>query len=178
MRVDTFVEDGATIPPYYDSMIAKVVVRDETREAAIERARRVLGELEVRGVPTTRDIAIEILGSPEFRSGEYSTSFLDEVGALAARRMTDAGRRGTKVTDARARRRSSSAPPRPSTARSVRRPRRQLDDRRSTAGDARVELELSVAYGQVLPDAAAASSSGSPTRSTRMCGRDTCAAST
>jgi acetyl-CoA carboxylase biotin carboxylase subunit len=79
VRVDTFVEDGATIPPYYDSMIAKVVVRDETREAAIERARRVLQELEVRGVPTTRDIAIEILGSPEFRSGDYSTSFLDEV---------------------------------------------------------------------------------------------------
>src|SRR4051812_28885444 len=79
VRVDTFVEGGATIPPYYDSMIAKVVVRDETREAAIERARRVLQELEVRGVPTTRDIAIEILGSPEFRSGDYSTSFLDEV---------------------------------------------------------------------------------------------------
>jgi acetyl/propionyl-CoA carboxylase alpha subunit len=83
VRVDTFVEDGATIPPYYDSMIAKVVVRDESRHAAIERARRVLQELEVRGVPTTREIAIEILGSDEFRSGEYSTSFLDEVDLLA-----------------------------------------------------------------------------------------------
>jgi acetyl-CoA carboxylase biotin carboxylase subunit len=79
VRVDTFVEDGATIPPYYDSMIAKVIVRDDTREDAIRRARRVLRELDVRGVPTTRDLAFEILGSPEFRSGHYSTSFLDEV---------------------------------------------------------------------------------------------------
>jgi acetyl-CoA carboxylase, biotin carboxylase subunit len=79
VRVDTFVEDGSTIPPYYDSMIAKVVVRDETRDACIERARRVLQELEIAGVPTTREIAIEILGSEQFRSGEYSTSFLDEV---------------------------------------------------------------------------------------------------
>ncbi|MES1246584.1 MAG: acetyl-CoA carboxylase biotin carboxylase subunit [Actinomycetota bacterium] len=83
VRVDTFVEDGATIPPYYDSMIAKVVVRDENRHACIERARRVLQEMEVRGVPTTREIAIEILGSAEFRSGDYSTSFLDEVDLLA-----------------------------------------------------------------------------------------------
>jgi acetyl-CoA carboxylase biotin carboxylase subunit len=79
VRVDTFVEDGATIPPYYDSMIAKVIVRDDTREDAIRRMRRVLRELDVRGVPTTRDLAFEILGSPEFRSGDYSTSFLDEV---------------------------------------------------------------------------------------------------
>jgi acetyl-CoA carboxylase biotin carboxylase subunit len=79
VRIDTFVEDGAVIPPYYDSMIAKVVVRDEDRDACIERARRVLQEMEVRGVPTTREIAIEILGSEQFRSGDYSTSFLDEV---------------------------------------------------------------------------------------------------
>jgi acetyl-CoA carboxylase biotin carboxylase subunit len=79
VRVDTFVEDGATISPYYDSLIAKVIVRDGTRDQAIERARRVLTELEVRGVPTTRDAAIDILGSEQFRSGNYSTSFLDEV---------------------------------------------------------------------------------------------------
>jgi acetyl-CoA carboxylase, biotin carboxylase subunit len=81
VRVDTFVEDGSVIPPYYDSLIAKVVVRDETRDACIERARRVLRELDVRGVPTTREAAIEILGTDEFRSGDYSTSFIDEAGA-------------------------------------------------------------------------------------------------
>jgi acetyl-CoA carboxylase biotin carboxylase subunit len=81
VRVDTFVEDGSVISPYYDSLIAKVVVRDETRDTCIERTRRVLRELDVRGVPTTREAAIDILGSDAFRSGEYSTSFLEEAGA-------------------------------------------------------------------------------------------------
>jgi acetyl-CoA carboxylase biotin carboxylase subunit len=89
VRVDTFVESGTVVPQHYDSLLAKVVVLDDTRDAAIERALRALGELEVRGVPTTRDAALEILASDEFRSGEYSTSFLDEVGgrlpALAPR---------------------------------------------------------------------------------------------
>jgi acetyl-CoA carboxylase biotin carboxylase subunit len=79
VRVDTFVADGVVVPPYYDSLIAKVVVRDDTRHDCIARARRVLQELEVAGVPTTREIAIEILDSDVFRSGDYSTSFLDEV---------------------------------------------------------------------------------------------------
>jgi len=81
VRVDTFVEDGSVIPPHYDSLIAKVIVRDETRDLCIERARRALRELDVQGVPTTRDAAFEILGSDEFRSGDYSTSFLEEAGA-------------------------------------------------------------------------------------------------
>jgi acetyl-CoA carboxylase, biotin carboxylase subunit len=79
VRVDTFVEDGTVISPHYDSLIAKVIVRDGTRDLCIERALRVLRELQVRGVPTTREIAIDILGSVEFRSGDYSTSFLDEA---------------------------------------------------------------------------------------------------
>jgi acetyl-CoA carboxylase biotin carboxylase subunit len=81
VRVDTFVEDGSVIPPYYDSLIAKVIVHDESRQLCIERARRALRELDVQGVPTTREAAFEILGSDEFRSGEYSTSFLEEAGA-------------------------------------------------------------------------------------------------
>jgi acetyl-CoA carboxylase biotin carboxylase subunit len=81
VRVDTFVEDGSVIPPYYDSLIAKVIVHDGTRDTCIERARRVLRELDVRGVPTTREVALDILGSDEFRSGDYSTSFLEDAGA-------------------------------------------------------------------------------------------------
>ena len=81
VRIDTFVEDGSVIPPNYDSLIAKVIVRDDTRELAIERARRVLTEFEIAGVPTTRNVALEILDSPEFRSGNYSTSFLEGAGA-------------------------------------------------------------------------------------------------
>jgi acetyl-CoA carboxylase biotin carboxylase subunit len=78
IRLDTHVEEGAVIPPYYDSLLGKLLVWDETRPFAIERTLRALGELDVRGIPTTRDVAIEILGSEEFRSGRYSTTFLEE----------------------------------------------------------------------------------------------------
>jgi acetyl-CoA carboxylase, biotin carboxylase subunit len=76
VRVDTAVRSGSEIPPYYDSMIAKVIVWDETRPAALARTRRALTELEVEGIPTTRDVALDVLASPEFQSGEYSTSTL------------------------------------------------------------------------------------------------------
>ena len=81
VRVDTFVEEGTTITPYYDSLIAKLIVVDGSRRLAIERARRALREFEITGVPTTREVLYEILDSDEFRSGDYSTSFLEEVGA-------------------------------------------------------------------------------------------------
>ena len=79
VRFDTHIEDGAIIPPFYDSLIGKLIVWDEDRPAAIERCRRALTELELRGVPTTREAALEIVDSDEFRSGRYSTSFLDET---------------------------------------------------------------------------------------------------
>jgi len=81
VRVDTFVEEGTTITPYYDSLIAKLIVVDGSRRLAIERARRALREFEIAGVPTTREVLYEILDSDEFRSGDYSTSFLEEAGA-------------------------------------------------------------------------------------------------
>jgi acetyl-CoA carboxylase, biotin carboxylase subunit len=81
VRVDTFVEEGTTITPYYDSLIAKLIVVDASRHLAIARARRALREFEIEGVPTTRDVLDEILDSEEFRSGDYSTSFLEEAGA-------------------------------------------------------------------------------------------------
>jgi acetyl-CoA carboxylase biotin carboxylase subunit len=88
-RVDTCVEDGSVVPPYYDSLIAKLIVWDADRPAAIARALRALGELEVRGVPTTREAAIDVLRSEEFQRGDYSTTFLEEAGrrfpALAGR---------------------------------------------------------------------------------------------
>jgi acetyl-CoA carboxylase biotin carboxylase subunit len=79
VRVDTYVEEGTEIPPYYDSLIAKLIVRDNSRDLAIARARRALEEFEIGGVPTTREILHEVLGSEQFRSGDYSTSFLDDV---------------------------------------------------------------------------------------------------
>jgi len=79
VQVDTAVRSGSEIPPYYDSLIAKVVVSDETREATIARATRALRELVVEGIATTREVALDVLDSPEFRSGEYSTSTLAEL---------------------------------------------------------------------------------------------------
>jgi biotin carboxylase len=60
-------------------MIAKLIVWDETRPAAIVRAMRALTELEIEGIPTTREAALDVLGSREFGSGNYSTSTLDEL---------------------------------------------------------------------------------------------------
>jgi len=87
VRVDTFVESGSVVPPFYDSMIAKLIVWDTTRDAAIARAERALRETAIEGVPTTRDLALAVLASGPFRAGDYSTSTLDALraadGALA-----------------------------------------------------------------------------------------------
>ena len=79
VRVDTSIEDGMTIPPFYDSLIAKVIVVDDDRPAAIARAIRALEELDVVGIPTTRELALDVLRSAGFASGDYSTGYLDEM---------------------------------------------------------------------------------------------------
>ena len=84
VRVDTFIESGTTIPPFYDSMVAKLVVWDADRPSAIARAERALHETRIEGVPTTRDLALEVLASEPFRSGDYSTSTLETLRAVAA----------------------------------------------------------------------------------------------
>jgi acetyl-CoA carboxylase biotin carboxylase subunit len=78
-RVDTAMREGSEIPPYYDSMVAKVIVWDTTRPLALARAGRALTELEVEGIATTRELALDVLGSLEFRSGDYSTSTLADL---------------------------------------------------------------------------------------------------
>jgi acetyl-CoA carboxylase biotin carboxylase subunit len=79
VRVDTAIREGSEIPPFYDSMIAKVIVWDETRPLALARATRAVTELEIEGIPTTRNAALDVLGSREFATGSYSTSTLDEL---------------------------------------------------------------------------------------------------
>jgi acetyl-CoA carboxylase biotin carboxylase subunit len=64
-------------------MIAKLVVWDNDRAAAIARAERALGETAIVGVPTTRELALEVLGSEPFRSGHYSTSTLEALRSVA-----------------------------------------------------------------------------------------------
>jgi acetyl-CoA carboxylase biotin carboxylase subunit len=80
--VDTAVEGGTVISPYYDSLIAKLIVWADDRPAAIARGRRALSELEVTGLPTTKGLALDILGSEPFVAGRYSTGYIDEAEAL------------------------------------------------------------------------------------------------
>jgi acetyl-CoA carboxylase biotin carboxylase subunit len=88
VRVDTHLYEGYRIPPHYDSLIVKVIVWAEDRPAALARALRALSELELEGVPTTRELAMDILRNSRFADGGYTTQFLaeagPELGALAA----------------------------------------------------------------------------------------------
>ena len=68
-----------------DALVAKVIVWDEERQSAIARSLRALRELDVQGVPTTRNLAIDVLRSEEFGSGRYSTDFLERRVAEPAR---------------------------------------------------------------------------------------------
>jgi acetyl-CoA carboxylase biotin carboxylase subunit len=79
VRLDTHLEEGYVVPPQYDSLLGKLVVWDETRPQAIERTLRALGELVLEGVPTTRELAIDILRTEEFGTGRYSTNYLAEA---------------------------------------------------------------------------------------------------
>jgi acetyl-CoA carboxylase, biotin carboxylase subunit len=76
IRVDTHLYAGATIPPYYDSMIAKIVAFGDTRDVAIARMERALRETLVEGVHTTIDLCLEILAAPAFRKGRYDVEFI------------------------------------------------------------------------------------------------------
>jgi acetyl-CoA carboxylase biotin carboxylase subunit len=81
VRVDTHVYEGYTIPPHYDSLIGKLLVWAEDRPAALARARRALSEFELDGVPTTRELAVDILESDNFETGRYTTAFLNDAAA-------------------------------------------------------------------------------------------------
>ena len=84
VRVDTHVYSGYSVPPYYDSMIAKLIVTGATREIAIARMKRALGEFMIEGIKTTIPFQQEILAHPDFESGKYDIGlvgrFLEEKG--------------------------------------------------------------------------------------------------
>ena len=79
VRVDAGVYPGYAIPPFYDSMIAKLIVWGETRKDAIARMRRALGEFIVEGVATTIPFHQRIIQHPEFHQGTYTTDFIRRV---------------------------------------------------------------------------------------------------
>ena len=85
IRVDTHLFTGAMVPPYYDSMVAKIIAHGGTREEAIVRMRRALGEFSLEGVKTTVPLLLEILHDDPFVSGEYHTGYLEARGPRASR---------------------------------------------------------------------------------------------
>ncbi|MFE4705857.1 acetyl-CoA carboxylase biotin carboxylase subunit [Peribacillus simplex] len=77
VRVDSAAYPGYSIPPYYDSMIAKLIVHATTREEAIEKMKRALGEFVIEGISTTIPFHIKLLQHEQFVSGEFNTKFLE-----------------------------------------------------------------------------------------------------
>lgn len=78
VRVDSAVYSGYKIPPFYDSMIAKLIVYGSDRQEAIDRMRRALGEFVIGGVSTNIDFQFDLLNSEEFVKGTYDTKYIEK----------------------------------------------------------------------------------------------------
>lgn len=79
VRIDTHIYQGYRVPPFYDSLLAKLIVRADTRPLAIDRLRRCLDEFEVEGCKTNVDFYKRLLAHPEFRAGRIDTHFLERM---------------------------------------------------------------------------------------------------
>ncbi|HSE33083.1 MAG TPA: acetyl-CoA carboxylase biotin carboxylase subunit [Pyrinomonadaceae bacterium] len=77
VRVDTFVYSGYRVSPFYDSLIAKVIVHARTRELAIARMKRALEAMVIEGIKTTIPLHLKIMDDPRFRAGDISTNFME-----------------------------------------------------------------------------------------------------
>ncbi len=78
VRVDSAMYSGYTIPPYYDSMIAKVIVHGENRFEALMKMQRALAELVTDGVITNAEFQMDLISHPKVIAGDYTTAFLQE----------------------------------------------------------------------------------------------------
>jgi acetyl-CoA carboxylase biotin carboxylase subunit len=78
VRLDTAAYPGYHVPPFYDSLIAKLIVHARTREIAIARMRRALEVFVIEGIKTTIPLHLAIMGDPYFRAGDYSTRFMEK----------------------------------------------------------------------------------------------------
>ena len=78
IRVDTAIYSGYTIPPTYDSMIAKVIVHGKTREESIAKLKSAVAELVVDGITTNADFILKILDNENFKKNNYDTSFIEK----------------------------------------------------------------------------------------------------
>jgi acetyl-CoA carboxylase, biotin carboxylase subunit len=87
-RFDTMLYAGYQVPPFYDSLLGKLIVWDETREAAIDRLLRALGELEVTGLATTKPLHLLLAKDPQVRASEVHTRWLEPWLEQNAHRLT------------------------------------------------------------------------------------------
>jgi acetyl-CoA carboxylase biotin carboxylase subunit len=78
VRVDSHIYAGYTIPPNYDSMIAKLIVVARTREEALKKMRRALGEFVIEGIKTTIPFHIQLMEDERFIAGDYTTKFMED----------------------------------------------------------------------------------------------------
>ena len=78
VRIDSALYAGYRVPPYYDSMIAKLIVHAPTRAGAIARMRRALDEFAVEGIKTTIPLHRRIVDAPEFQAGDYTIHWLEK----------------------------------------------------------------------------------------------------
>ena len=78
IRIDTAIYEGYTIPPNYDSMIAKIIAYGSNRNEAISKMKRALEELVIDGIDTNRDFLFEIIKNPNFIRGNFDTSFIEK----------------------------------------------------------------------------------------------------
>ncbi|HAR20667.1 MAG TPA: acetyl-CoA carboxylase biotin carboxylase subunit, partial [Cytophagales bacterium] len=77
IRVDSHVYNGYTIPPNYDSMIAKLIVTAESRDEVLSRMKRALQEFVIEGVKTTIPFHLKLMDDPGFKSGKFTTKYLE-----------------------------------------------------------------------------------------------------
>ncbi len=77
VRFDTMLYEGYEIPPFYDSLLGKLIVSAETREAAMDRMAAALAELCVEGIHTTKPLHQQLVGDPDIRAGRFHTQFLE-----------------------------------------------------------------------------------------------------
>ena len=90
MRVDTYVYPAYRVPPFYDSLIAKVIVHAQTRDLAIARMRRALDAMVIEGIQTTIPLHLKIMDDPNFQAGKFSTRFMEEFLAKNGRKDLNA----------------------------------------------------------------------------------------
>ncbi|MCM8785289.1 MAG: acetyl-CoA carboxylase biotin carboxylase subunit [Candidatus Omnitrophica bacterium] len=79
IRVDSHIYEGYYVPPYYDSLIAKIISYGKTRQEAIERMKRALEEIVINGIKTTVPLYKKIISHPIFLSGRYYVGFVDKI---------------------------------------------------------------------------------------------------